>query len=329
MTISGFTFVRNASKLYYPVRASIESILPLVDEFIVAMGDNDPDDTTEQEIQSIGSRKIKIVRTLWDLKKYPRGMEYARQTDIAKRWCTGDWLFYIQSDEVMHEKYYPVVLSACRQYFERKEVEGLLFHYKHFWGDYNHYVVSHAWYPKEIRIIRNDKDIHSWRDAQSFRRIEEFDEKDYYQKKGTRKLNVVQLEACMHHYGFVRPPALMQKKNKNHRTNYDGAERATEVFRSRSEIFHYGDLERLTHYDESHPRAMRDWITRMDWHRHLEERSDRKVIHKHDLPKYRFLTFIEQKFLGGEQLFGFRNYRLAEKEKVFPPSLAWAKDLEF
>lgn len=329
MTISGFTFVRNASKLYYPVRASIESILPLVDEFIVALGDNDPDDTTEQEIRSIGSHKIKIVQTVWDLKKYPHGMEYARQTDIAKKWCTGDWLFYIQSDEVLHEKYYPAVMSACRQYLDRPEIEGLLFHYKHFWGDYNHYVVSHAWYPKEIRIIRNDKDIHSWRDAQSFRRIKAFDEKDYYQKKGTQKLKVAQIDACIHHYGFVRPPMLMQRKNKNHRINYDGSERANEVFRSRAEVFHYGDLGRLTYYDESHPRVMRDWIARMDWQHHLEDKSDRKVMHKHDRPKYRFLTFLEQKFLGGQQLFGFRNYRLVEKTKGLSPSSASGKDLEF
>ena len=109
MKISGFTFTKNATKLYYPVKASIESLLPLVDEFIVVLGNCDDDDKTEQEILNIGSGKIKIIHSVWDLEKYPNGMEYAHQTDIAKEACTGDWLFYIQSDEVVHEKYLPII----------------------------------------------------------------------------------------------------------------------------------------------------------------------------------------------------------------------------
>ncbi|MGN6601025.1 MAG: glycosyltransferase family 2 protein, partial [Ginsengibacter sp.] len=105
MKISGFTFTKNANKLYYPVKASIECLLPLVDEFIIALAQDEDDDGTEEEIMSIGSEKIKIIKTVWDLEKYPNGQEYAHQTDIAKEACSGDWLFYIQSDEVVHEKY--------------------------------------------------------------------------------------------------------------------------------------------------------------------------------------------------------------------------------
>ena len=185
MKISGFTFTKNANKLYYPVRASIECLLPIVDEFVVVIGDNDKDDTTEQEIRSIQSDKIKIIHTVWDLEKYPQGKEYAHQTDIAKEACTGDWLIYIQSDEVIHEKYLPVIEENCKKYLENKKVDGFLFKYKHFWGDYDHYILSHAWYPREIRIIRNDPEIHSWRDAQSFRRIPGFDGLDYNKKENT------------------------------------------------------------------------------------------------------------------------------------------------
>ena len=41
MKISGFSMGKNAHKLYYPMRPAIESILPLVDEFVVALGDSD------------------------------------------------------------------------------------------------------------------------------------------------------------------------------------------------------------------------------------------------------------------------------------------------
>jgi hypothetical protein len=317
MRISGFTFARNASKLYYPVKAAISSILPLVDEFVVALGDNDPDDTTEQEILSINSPKIKIIRTVWDLENFPHGMEYARQTDIAMKACTGDWLFYIQSDEVLHEKYFPVVKEACAKYLDQPSVDGFLFSYRHFWGDYNHYVVSHAWYPREIRIVRNSPEFHSWRDAQSFRRIPDFDGKDYYQKKGTSKLHVVPIDACIHHYGFVRPPAIMQRKNKNHHANYRGLKAMIERFKNRPDQFEYGDLSKLQLYKDEHPKVMKEWIAKMDWGHILQLPHSKNAQHKHDLPKYKLLTFIEQRFLRGRQLFGFRNYKLA-KRKIFP-----------
>ena len=38
--------MRNTSTLYYPFLESIQSILPILDEFVIAMGDNDPDDQT-------------------------------------------------------------------------------------------------------------------------------------------------------------------------------------------------------------------------------------------------------------------------------------------
>ena len=127
MKISGFSMVKNATKLYYPVRQAVESILPLVDELVIAIGDCDADDTTRKEIESIGSDKIKIIDTKWDLKKYPRGMENAHQTDIAKEYCTGDWLFYLQADEVVHEKYLPVIRKRCEELLNDKEIEGILF----------------------------------------------------------------------------------------------------------------------------------------------------------------------------------------------------------
>src|ERR1700710_2565070 len=120
MTISGFTMVRNATKLYYPIKEAIESILPIVDEFVVALGNCDPDDNTFAEIMSIGSDKIKIIHTVWDIDKYPRGMEHAHQTDIAKNACRGDWLFYLQSDEVVHEKYLPVIRKRCLELLDDK-----------------------------------------------------------------------------------------------------------------------------------------------------------------------------------------------------------------
>ncbi|MDP4285975.1 MAG: hypothetical protein Q8891_16300 [Bacteroidota bacterium] len=315
MKISGFTIAKNATKLYYPAKASIESLLPLVDEFIVALGNCDDDDQTEQEIRSIQSDKIKIIHTTWDLEKYPRGMEYARQTDIAKAACTGDWLFYIQSDEAVHEKYLPVIKENCEKYLDDPEVEGFLFKYKHFWGDYDHFVLSHAWYPREIRIIRNDPEIHSWRDAQSFRRMPGFAGQDYYLKENTSKLNVIELDAYIFHYGFVRPPELMQKKRKSHNTNYSGEASTEQMFKNEGALFDYGDLSKIKVYKESHPAVMQNFIKKFNWKHQLRYTSapGKTKLQKHEKFKYRLLSLIEQTFLNGRLLFGFRNYKRIKK----------------
>jgi hypothetical protein len=222
MKISGFTFIRNGSKLFYPVAESIRSALPLVDEFVIALGSGDPDDTTSEIIKAIGSPKIRIVETTWDTNAYPDGTEYAHQTDIAKSHCSGDWLLYLQSDEAIHENDYTTIRSACEKYLNSTHVEGFLFNYYHFWGDYEHYLPFHGWYAREIRIVRNDPNIHSWGDAQSFRAIPNFDGKSYRKKEGSRHLNVILLPAHIYHYGWVRPPQIMDRKGKAMSSHFHG-----------------------------------------------------------------------------------------------------------
>lgn len=312
MKISGFTIVKNATKLYYPVKESIESILPIVDEFVVVLGDCDADDFTLQEIERIQSDKIRVIHTHWDLEKYPKGTVYAYQTDIAKQACTGDWLFYIQSDEVIHEKYLPLIKHRCEELLHDKDVEGLLFKYRHFWGDYDHFLVSHAWYPREIRIVRNDPDIHSWRDAQSFRRIPDFNGENYRQKDGTFKLKVAAVNAFVYHYGWVRPPRYMHQKRKIFSVSYRGEAATETMLEGQGEVFDYGDLSKLSRHTGSHPEVMKPWVDRFNWQHLLfpNKPINKTIRHKHNKLKYRILTFIEQKFLGGRLIGGFKNYKL-------------------
>lgn len=315
MTISGFTMAKNATKLYYPIKQAISSILPIVDEFVVAIGDCDEDDATLQEVQSIASDKIRIIRTVWDLEKYPRGMENAHQTDIAKEACTGDWLFYLQADEVVHEKYLPVIKARCEQLLLNKQVEGLLFNYTHFWGDYNHYHVAHGWYPKEIRIIRNHKDIHSWISAQSFRKMPTFDGLNYRQHKNTFRLKVASVDAYIYHYGWVRPPELMQKKTKALDSIHHGIAGMEKMHQQALQETDYGNMSLLPVFKETHPQVMSEWIKNFNWndklYYHKPASKNRKKF-KHERFKYRIITWVEQNLLGGRMLGGFRNYILID-----------------
>ncbi|NOX36733.1 MAG: hypothetical protein GXO78_04270 [Calditrichaeota bacterium] len=310
MKISGFSFVRNGLKLYYPVVESIQSILPIVDEFVIAVGKGDPDDRTREAIAAIGDPKIKIIDTEWDESYFKKGIINAIQTDIAKEACSGDWLFYLQADEVVHEKYLPIIQQRCRELLHDDRVEGLLFRYKHFWGDYDHYQISHGWYPYEIRIIRNDPHIHSWQSAQSFRYFEYYEHPR--QKKGHRKLRVALVDAEIYHYGWVRPPHLMQQKSRALSILHWGKKQANDFYRNQPREFDYGPLNLLPRFKGTHPAVMQERIQKMDWKEKLqyEGKPDKsRPLHKHERWKYRIITFFEQKVFK-RPIGGFKNYVL-------------------
>ena len=192
------------------------------------------------------------------------------------------------------------------------DVEGLLFDYQHFWGDYDHVHRSHGWYQREIRIVRNDPNIHSWESAQSFRYILDFDGKRYRQKEGTRKLNVAKVHAEVFHYGWVRPPRLMRKKMKALRNIHHGKDGAEAIFEQEPLDFDYGDLSRIAKFQGTHPKVMEGFIQRFDWGDQLRysggNSKDRKLF-KHERLKYRLLSWVENHLRGGEQLFAFKNYK--------------------
>ena len=318
MKISGFSMGKNAHKLYYPLKQAIMSVLPIVDEFVVALGDSDEDDETREEVLSIGSEKVKIIDTVWDIVKYPRGMEHAHQTDIAKSHCSGDWLIYLQSDEVIHEKYLPVIKQRCEELVDDEEVEGLLFKYIHFWGDYEHYQDSHCWYRKEIRIIKNKPDIHSWESAQSFRKIPDFDGINYRQQENTFKLKVAEVDAYIYHYGWVRPPEYMRNKIRAFNINHKGKEKVDEMVKNKQfeEIYDYGNLSKLTKFKGTHPEVMKEWIANFNWKyqlRYSGPRAQNKMVSKHDKYKYRIVSFIEKYLLFGGRLGEFKNYILLKR----------------
>ena len=298
MKISGFSFTKNADTLYYPVVQSIKSILPLCDEFIIAVGAGAPGDRTRELIAAIGDPKVRIIDTEWEA--FAGGSAehvFRRQTNIALDACKGDWCFYLQADEAIHERHLPHIRARCEELLADTSVEGLLFSYKHFWGDYDHYHISHKWYPREIRIVRNGTGVRSWVDAQSFR-IEE------------RKLRVALLDAEVFHYGWVRPPALMQNKNREMERAYRGEAATSRLFEGRPAHFDYGPLTRLAPFRGTHPAVMREWIARMNWRHQLDYEGKSPARFNHDRFKYRLLTFLEKKILGGRQLGGFKNYEL-------------------
>jgi hypothetical protein len=288
MKISGFTIIRNAIINDYPALEAITSILPMVDEMIVSVGKSDDD--TEELIRSIGSPKIKIVQSDWDLSQLPGGRVMAIETDKAMRHISAgtDWAFYIQCDEVVHEKYHQSIINACNDQLNDKRIMGLVFNYVHFYGTYDYYGDSRRWYNKEIRIIRNDPRIYSFRDAQGFR------------MEGKR-LPCKLINASIYHYGWVKSPALMDHKLRNLSTNWMG-KAMKERIENTEGIFNYDEFDSLERFEGSHPQVMLKRISEKNWDLDIDVSKKRFTLKKW------FLYIIEK--LTGKRLFTFRNYEL-------------------
>lgn len=285
MKISGFSFVKNAVKLHFPLEESIRSALPICDEFIIAVGKSE--DNTREVVEQIGDPKIRIIDTDWDKDDALKQLILSSQTNIALNECSGDWCFYLQADEVVHEDDLQNIKDQCAKFLDNEKVHGLLFDYQHFWGDFDHCHNCHGWYPREIRVVRNHIGIKSVRDAQSFR------------LENGNKLNVAPAKARMFHYGYVRPPHLMQNKKVSFGSLWVGKKAAEEIFKDEPADFDYGALDMIPVFKKTHPSVMEKRINGMDWKHKLryDKSSDpgiKRRAHKHEKLKNRLLTIFEQ-----------------------------------
>jgi len=292
MKVCGFTFIRNAVKFDFPIVEAITSVLPLCDRFVVAVGRSE--DETRELIENIDPAKITIVDTVWDENLNEGGRVYAGETNKALDAIPNEynWCFYIQGDEVLHEKYLPAVRCAMEENLDRSEVDGLLFDYRHFYGSYDYVGDCRHWYRKEIRVIRNDKSIRSYKDAQGFR-------------KAGEKLKVVQVAAEIFHYGWVRHPRYMQQKVEAVKAFYDGISDEAAKQKAVEREFNYSaEYDALAKFTGSHPKTMEERIKRLNW-------DFQPDLNKVNMKlKYRLLYWIEKR--TGVRLFEYRNYELMD-----------------
>ncbi len=252
MFVSGFTIARNVLKADYPIKEAIFSILPLCDEVIVAVGKSEDD--TLAFIQSFNEPKIKIIETVWDDSLREGGRVLAQETNKALDVINtlSDWCIYIQADECLSEKDYDVIKNAMLTYQNQEQVEGLLFKYHHFFGSYDYLADSKSWYRKEIRIIKNKKEIRSYKDAQGFR------------KTDNTKLRVKEIDARVYHYGWVKHPKLQLEKLKQARKLWHTDEFLEKTYQNQEE-YDFSEVDSLKLFLGNHPEVMQARIQQKNW----------------------------------------------------------------
>jgi glycosyltransferase involved in cell wall biosynthesis len=299
MKISGFTFIRNGFKLHYPFLEAIQSILPVCDEMIVAVGNSH--DGTRDAVAKLHPSKIHIIDTVWDDSLREGGKILAQQTNIALDAISGDWGFYIQGDEVVHENDLQKIEDAAKKTLQDASVEGLLFRWYHFFGNYNYIAQPRARgaYPAEVRIIRNDKLIRSFRDAQGFRKFSFVNQME--QNKLPHPLRVKKIDARIYHYGKVRgPEAELERAKSFHRLWHD--DEWVNKFSGNKQQYDYTCRFPLVKFTGTHPAIMREQITKGNWN-FIPGPEDIKIP-----LKYKLLNSLDE--LTGWRPFEFRNYKV-------------------
>jgi glycosyltransferase involved in cell wall biosynthesis len=240
MKVSGFTFLRNAVINGYPFQESIRSLLPIVDEFICVIGEGE-DDTREQ-VLAIADPKIRVIDSQWNENMQDRGFVYGQQKMVAQFNCTGDWAFYLEGDEVLHESEVLNIRKTMQKNLEDPEVEALYFDFFHFYGTPQQ--VGIAGYRRAPRIIRNT--IRSIAPDGLFWTVMDKNKKGRYPKAKHAGGNV-------YHYGHCRSVSKMAEKLKQV-GRYWGSKH--EDFKGYGSI----DVRELRPFKGSHPAVMENWL---------------------------------------------------------------------
>jgi hypothetical protein len=301
MKVAAFTYIRNGLHFEYPFLQSIKSVLPLVDEFIVVVGDSF--DGTRNAIMELNNKKIKIIDTIWDNQLRKDGLIFAMQSNIGLDNISKDidWAFHIQADEVIHEKDYPAITRAMQENLNNTNVDGLLFNFVNFFGDYTHISTSRRFHLHEIRIVRNNPLVRSYRDSQGFRIF--INPKNALNERGT-KLRVKKIDAAIYHYSYARKPENQFKKTIEFSKAWTADDASLEDWANKNkDSFDFTkNIDYLVPFKGTHPNVMLLKIAQQDW------------TYNYD-PKINNMTFTEKllrllEIITGKQFFIYKNYKI-------------------
>ena len=273
MKVSAFTFIKNGQILGYPFVQSIQSILPIVDEFVINVGESEDD--TLVLIQSIESEKIRIIQSKWNDSMQDRGYVYGQQKMIAQFNCTGDWAFYIEGDEVYHENDLEKIQFAMQAHVDDQNVEALVFDFYHFYGNANSYLSSPGWYRSEARIIKNS--VRSYAPDGLFWLVLDSNKKGRYPKAKHTAVH------C-YHYGWIRSEDEMNLKS----------EKVQKYWSGKPVKIDYSQMDQsiIKQFSGTHPAVVDDWLPRAEG----VFQVDRKYTLTKKQKKHRIMLKLEKLF---------------------------------
>ena len=273
MKVSAFTFIKNGQILGYPFVQSIQSILPIVDEFVINVGESEDD--TLVLIQSIESEKIRIIQSKWNDSMQDRGYVYGQQKMIAQFNCTGDWAFYVEGDEVYHEDDLDKIKASMQTHVDNPNIEALILDFYHFYGNANSYLDSPGWYRSEARIIKNS--VRSYAPDGLFWLVLESNKKGRYPR-------AKHTGVYCYHYGWVRSEDEMNLKS----------EKVQKYWGGKPVKIDYSQMDQsiIKQFSGTHPAVVHDWLPRAEG----VFQVDRKYTLTKKQKKHRIMLKLEKLF---------------------------------
>jgi len=129
--------LRNVVKLDYPFELAIKSLQALCDEVVVLV-DPTSEDETIARIRKLSPDRI--VESAWDMSNHNghTNCEISVQTKKACAAATGDWIFSLQADEVLHEAEREATIGAVRR-ADGAGITGLELERLYFYGSLSQY----------------------------------------------------------------------------------------------------------------------------------------------------------------------------------------------
>lgn len=266
--IYGFTLLRNGIKYDYPFKECFHALDELCDETVLALGKSE--DGTEEAL--VDFPQIDIVHTVWNMSLMGDGGKLlSQQTNIAlkrarEKASESDWGFYLQTDELIHEKDIEQIRKDIKS-ADESGCDAIRFRYYHFWLNHNQIAISKRWYPQEIRAIKLKSSIQSHGDAQGFSGFNKVYESDVH----------------IFHYGHVRDEEKREAKQELLLKMIRPEEKLNK-YRKREEN-DFKKTETLPYYGP-HPKWMKERILRfgdcfqMDKKDEVEIYDPNKVIDK-------------------------------------------------
>ena len=300
MNISAYTYVRNGILMGYPFIESIQSVLPIVNEFVVILGDST--DGSKEALQGLGSSKIRIVDSIWDMGLKTGGKLFAQQSNFGLDTVKGDWVIHIQADEALHENDIHKLMDSIKKYDNDDRVEGFLFPFLNFRGDFNHIHTGRKAHRFEIRAFRNNPLIRSYKDSQGFRRFSSL--KAYNNGEKGEKLRVVKIDVPVFHYNFVRTPQQMKEKTIFFQKFFHEGEELTKKIKDLQD-FDFNQIDKLEIFTGSHPSLMLPTIAKKNWH-FVYDPSKSEISFRH-----RVLNKFEE--WTGYRIGEYKNYKLINR----------------
>jgi glycosyltransferase involved in cell wall biosynthesis len=123
--ISGYTTTKDCISQKYPFEQSVKSMLGFSDEVVVVDGGSTDGTWEFLEAWSKKEDRLKVYKVERDWNHKRHAVFDGLQKAEARSRCTGDFLWQMDSDEIVHEDHYEKIIGLCKNFPDNIDLVSL------------------------------------------------------------------------------------------------------------------------------------------------------------------------------------------------------------